>query len=402
MPSPYEDAKLKRLKFNKFKAYGVQLPSAYEGSIKMKVSIAKPLFFGDETDYINDAFLKNQIACKGDNIDLMAKMLSDYVGVPYCLLVSNGTAGLHLALKALDINEGDIVFCPTLTYCGTIYPVIYERAVPVFIDCKEDGTMDEECLEDAFIKYKDNLPKCVMAVDTYGAPYDYDKIRKITDKYNVPLISDSAESLGGMYKDKKCGSYGDIAVISFSYSKIVTTSLGGAVLTSNKEYLEKMAYLANQAKAKSSAYIHKEVGYNYLMSNVNAGIGVAQLKHLDELIKIKKDMFLRYKDGFSKVDGIKVIGDKVGSSYWQNGIVTDGLDVENLVNKLIDSGIEVRRGFNPMHTQEAFSSFSYITRNNVSEELFLKTILLPSGNGTTNEEIDYVIDTVIKLLREAK
>lgn len=368
----------------------------------MKVSIAKPLFFGDETDYIKDAFSKNQIACKGDNIDKMAKMLSDYIGVPYCLLLSNGTAGLHLALKALDISDGDIVFCPTLTYCGTIYPVIYERAVPVFIDCKEDGTMDEKCLEDAFIKYKDNPPKCVMAVDTYGAPYDYDKIRAVTSKYNVPLISDSAESLGGMYKDKKCGSYGDIAVISFSYSKIVTTSLGGAVLTSNKDYLEKMAYLANQAKAKSSAYIHKEVGYNYLMSNVNAGIGVSQLNHLEELIKIKKDMFLRYKNGFSDIDSIKVISDKDGSSYWQNGIVIDGFDVEKIVNKLIELGIEVRRGFNPMHKQEAFNSFDYITRDNVSEELFLKTILLPSGNGTTNDEIDYVINTVIKLIKEEK
>lgn len=366
----------------------------------MKVDIAKPLFFGDELDYLSDALNKNQISHKGDNIDLMAKMLSGYVGMPYTLLLSNGTAGLHLALKALDVNDNDLIFCPTLTYCGTIYPVIYERAIPVFIDCKEDGTMDPECLEMAFIKYKDKLPKCVMAVDTYGAAYDYDEIRKICDKYGVPLISDSAESLGGMYKDMKCGSYGDISVISFSYSKIVTTSLGGAVLTRNKDYYEKMKYLANQAKAKSSCYIHKEVGYNYLMSNLNAGLGVSQLKRIDELLEIKNQMFLRYKDGFSGIEGVKVISDKVGSSHWQNGIVIDNCDVEKIVDRLNNMGIETRRGFNPMHRQEAFDSFDYITKNNVSQDLFNKTVLLPSGNGTTNEELDFVIDSVIKLLQE--
>lgn len=365
----------------------------------MKVDIAKPLFFGDEMEYIKDAILKNQISCKGDNIDLMEKMLSKYVGVKYVKLLANGTAGLHLALKAIGIDDGDIVFCPTLTYCGTIYPVIYERAVPVFIDCKEDGTMDEKCLEMAFEKYKDRLPKCVMAVDTYGASYDYDAIRAVCDKYGVPLISDSAESLGGTYKGIKCGSYGDISVISFSYSKIVTTSLGGAVLTNNKDYIEKMAYLANQAKAKSSAYIHKEVGYNYLMSNLNAGLGVSQLKKIDVLLAKKKELFERYKEGFSNTS-FKLISDKEGSSYWQNGIVCEGLDVQKMVDKLIDMGIEVRRGFNPMHNQEAFSGFDYITKSNVSEELFKKTILLPSGTGTTKEELDFTIESVLKVAKE--
>ena len=363
----------------------------------MKVEIAKPYFFGDECEYIQDAINKNQIALSGDNLDLMAKMLSEYTDMPYVLLLANGTAGLHLALKALDIEDKDLIFCPTLTYCGTIYPVIYERAVPVFIDCKEDGTMDPECLEKAFLKYKDTPPKCVMAVDTYGASYDYYKIREICDKYNVPLISDSAESLGGTYEDLKCGGYGDISVISFSYSKIVTTSLGGAVLTKNKEYYEKMKYLANQAKAKSTAYIHKEVGYNYLMSNINAGIGVSQLKRLDFLLAKKNELFLKYKKGFENL-GVSLISDKAGSSHWQNGIVKDGMDTEKIVSYLLDKGIEVRRGFNPMHRQEAFNSFDYITINNVSEKLFDSTILLPSGTGTTDEEADYVINSLKEIL----
>ncbi len=366
----------------------------------MKVEISKPLFFGDEEKYLTDALKKNQIACKGDNIDMMEKFLCDYVGRDYALLLANGTAGLHLALKALDVSQGDIVFASSLTYCGTIYPIIYERAIPVFIDCLPDGTMDPECLEKAFIKYKDNPPKCVMAVDTYGAPYEYDEISAILKKYSTPLISDSAESLGGKYKDKKCGAYGDISVISFSYSKIVTTSLGGVVLTDNKEYYERMKYLANQAKAKSSVYIHKEVGYNYLMSNLNAGLGVSQLNHLEFLINRKKEIFELYKKGFSDFKGISVIADKEGSAYWQNGIVIENGGAKKVVDKLIEAGIEARRGFNPMHTQEAFSQFDYISEKNVSEDLFEKTVLLPSGNGTTNEEIQFVIKKVKEILKE--
>ncbi len=364
----------------------------------MKVEISKPLFFGDEEKYIKDALNKNQIACKGDNIDFMEKFLSEYTKREHTLLLANGTAGLHLALKALDVSEGDIVFASSLTYCGTIYPIIYERAIPVFIDCLADGTMDPACLEKAFIKYKDNPPKCVMAVDTYGAPYEYDEISAICRKYNTPLVSDSAESLGGNYKGKRCGSYGDISVISFSYSKIVTTSLGGAVLTDNKEYYERMKYLANQAKAKSSVYIHKEVGYNYLMSNLNAGLGVSQLNHLDFLIKRKKEIFNLYKKLFLGIDGISVIGDKEGSAYWQNGIVVNKGGAEQIVDELIKEGIEARRGFNPMHTQEAFSQFDYIFENNISEDLFEKTVLLPSGNGTTDEEIEFVANKVKEIL----
>ncbi len=364
----------------------------------MKVEISKPLFFGDEEKYIKDALNKNQIACKGDNIDMMEKFLTEYVGREYALLLANGTAGLHLALKALDVSEGDIVFASSLTYCGTIYPIIYERAIPVFIDCLPDGTMDPICLEKAFLKYKDNPPKCVMAVDTYGAPYEYDEISAICKKYNTPLISDSAESLGGEYKGRKCGSYGDISVISFSYSKIVTTSLGGVVLTDNKEYYERMKYLANQAKAKSSVYIHKEVGYNYLMSNLNAGLGVSQLNHLDFLINRKKEIFDLYKKGFADLKGVSVIADKKGSAYWQNGIVIEKGGAEAVVDKLIEYGIEARRGFNPMHTQEAFSQFDYLCENNISEDLFEKTVLLPSGNGTENKEIEFVIDTVKSIL----
>ncbi|MBE7019973.1 MAG: DegT/DnrJ/EryC1/StrS family aminotransferase [Ruminococcaceae bacterium] len=366
----------------------------------MKVEMSKPLFFGDEEIYLKDALLKNQVACKGDNIDKMEKFLTEYVGRKHALLVANGTAGLHLALKALDVSEGDIVFASSLTYCGTIYPIIYERAIPVFIDCLPDGTMDPKCLEKAFLKYKDRLPKCVMAVDTYGAPYDYDEISAICKKYNTPLISDSAESLGGEYKGKKCGSYGDISVISFSYSKIVTTSLGGVVLTDNKEYYERMKYLANQAKAKSSVYIHKEVGYNYLLSNLNAGLGVSQLSHLDFLINRKKEIFNLYREGFSSLDGVSVIADKEGSIYWQNGIVVEKGSAGEIVDKLIASGIEARRGFNPMHTQDAFSQFDYVTENNVSFSLFEKTVLLPSGNGTENKEIEFVIEKTKEILKE--
>ena len=365
----------------------------------MKVEISKPLFFGDEEIYIKDAINKNQIACKGDNIDFMEKFLSDYVKRDYALLLANGTAGLHLALKALDVSEGDIVFASSLTYCGTIYPIIYERAVPVFIDCLFDGTMDPKCLEEAFIKYKDTPPKCVMAVDTYGAPYEFDEISRICKKYNVPLISDSAESLGGAYKDKKCGSYGDISVISFSYSKIVTTSLGGVVLTNNEKYYSRMKYLANQAKAKSSVYIHKEVGYNYLMSNINAGMGVSSLKHLDYLINRKKEIFNLYKKCLEDLQGISVISDKEGSAYWQNGVIIEKGGAGKVTDKLIEMGIEARRGFNPMHTQEAFSQFDYITENNISEELFEKTVLLPSGNGTSDEEVIFVCDALKKILK---
>lgn len=367
--------------------------------MKYKVEIMSPSFCGDELKYLENAFWTNEISTKGENINRMSKMLVEYTGRKYCTLLSNGTAGLHLALKALDVSDNDIVFCPTLTYCGTVYPIIYERAVPVFIDCKKDGTMDEECLKIALSKYKDNLPKAVMAVDTYGSSADYSKILSVLKDYNIPLISDSAESLGGEYEGKKSGSFGDISVISFSYSKIVTTSMGGAVLSDNKEYMDKMAYLANQSKASSKCYIHKEVGYNYLMSNLLAGIGISQMERIDQFLEKKRAIFNTYKKAFKNIEGISFISDKEGSNHWQCGVILNNDNAHEIVDKLISNGIETRCGFNPMHRQEAFSGFDYITKDDISTDLFYKTILLPSGTGMTIEQQEYVINVFNDIIK---
>ena len=361
-----------------------------------------PSFAGDESGYLIRALDKSEISTHGENIDEMTSLLKNYLSVKNALLVCNGTAAIHLALKAAGVSEGDTVFCPTFTYCGTAYPILYERAVPVFIDCKKDGTLDPAALEKALEKYRARPPKAVIAVDTYGAPSDYEKIRELLADIRIPLIADSAESLGGNYKGKKCGSLGDISIVSFSYSKLVTTSMGGAIMSDNGEYIEKASYLANQAKAKSPCYIHKEIGYNYLMSNVLAGMGISNMKRIDELIKIKEEIFLKYKRAFEEFEFIRMCSDVPGSSHWYNGIITERGDVGEIINALLEKGVEVRNGFNPMHNQKAFSGFDYVSVSNNSMELFKKTVLIPSGPGMSGEIQNYVIETLKEIIKEIK
>ena len=367
-------------------------------SYKAKIMI--PSFKGDESEYLKRAVESLEISTHGKNIDELTRLLKNYLSVKNALLVCNGTAAIHLALKSIGISEGDIVFCPTITYCGTAYPILYERAIPVFIDCNENGTLDPKALEKALLKYKDKLPRAVIAVDTYGAPSDYDEIKEILKKYNIPLIADSAESLGGEYKGKKCGSLGDISIVSFSYSKLVTTSMGGAIFSDNDEVMEKASYLANQAKAKSPCYIHKEIGYNYLMSNVLAGMGISNMKRIDELIERKKKIFEKYKQAFSGYDYIRMCSDVSGSSHWYNGIMTKKGDVNKIIRRLLDEGVEVRNGFNPMHNQAAFSGYDYVYEDNNSMKLFEQTVLIPSGPGMSDDIQDFVIDTVNNILGE--
>ncbi len=356
-----------------------------------------PSFSGEESAYMERAIQKGEIATKGENSDQFKSLLLSYTGAKHGLLCANGTAAIHLALKAVGVSEGDYVFCPTFTYCGTAYPILYERAVPVFIDCTPDGTLDPVSLKMALEKYKNKLPKAILIVDTYGAPADYKEIYEVLGGYDIPVIVDSAESLGGEYNGKKCGSFGDISIISFSYSKLVTTSMGGAVLSDNEEYIKTASYIANQAKAKSPCYIHKEIGYNYLMSNILAGMGIGNMKRLDSLVEIKRNIFNKYKEAFSPC-GVKMCSDKEGSSHWYNGIITENKDVNEIISKLLERGIEVRNGFNPMHNQAAFSGFDYVYDKNNSLSLFNNTVLIPSGPGMSEDIQDLVIREVKTLI----
>jgi len=367
-----------------------------------KAQIMIPSFTGEESSYIEKAIEKGEIACKGENSSELLNLLLKKTKAKHGLLVANGTAAIHLALKAAGVTDGDIVFCPTFTYCGTAYPIIYERAIPVFIDCKPDGTLDPGALEKALIKYKDNPPKAVIAVDTYGAPADYDEIKSLLAPYKIPLIADSAESLGGSYKGRPAGSFGDISIVSFSYSKTVTTSMGGAIFSDNEEYIKTASYLANQAKASSPCYLHREIGYNYLMSNLLAGMGIPNLKRIESLIERKREVFLKYKKAFSKYSFLRFCSDKEGSSCWYNGIITDRGDANEIIKELLASGIEVRNGFNPMHNQEAFSGFDYVSVDNNSMELFKKTVLIPSGPGMDDGIQDYVIEKLTEILERVK
>lgn len=362
-----------------------------------KAQIMIPSFSGDEAAYMERAVRRGEIAAKGENSEEFKKLLLDYTGVKNGLLCSNGTAAIHLALKAVGVSEGDLVFCPTFTYCGTAYPILYERAIPVFIDCTPDGTLDPTSLKMALEKYKSKPPKAVITVDTYGAPADYDEIYEALSGYDIPVIADSAESLGGEYKGRKCGSLGDISIISFSYSKLVTTSMGGAVLSDNGEYIESASYIANQAKAKSPCYIHKEIGYNYLMSNVLAGMGIGNMKRIDSLVEIKRSIFLKYKEAFRDC-GVAMCSDKEGSSHWYNGIILKNKNTDGIINELLSRGIEVRNGFNPMHNQTAFSGFDYVCDKNNSMQLFENTVLIPSGAGMSEEIQEIVIKEVKALI----
>ena len=354
---------------------------------------------GYEKQYVEEAFTTNWISPLGPNVTAFEKEFASKVGVKYAAALTSGTAALHLALKAAGVEKEDVVICPSLTFIATANPILYCNATPVFIDSDyETWNMDPNLLEIALKKYKGRV-KAVLVVHIYGLSSDMDRIMSICNKYNVTVIEDAAESLGTYYKGKHTGTFGKGGVFSFNGNKIITTSGGGMIVSDNEEKIKKMRFWATQARDKARHYQHSEVGYNYRMSNVVAGIGRGQLKVLDKRIAKKKYIFEFYKRELGCISdiGFMPINAWNEPNYWLSVITVKGKNrPDDIMDALLNEDIESRPVWKPMHMQPIFAGCDYIG-NGVSEDLFNNGVCLPSDTKMTDEDLSLVCNVIKKL-----
>lgn len=359
---------------------------------------------GYEQQYVKEAFDTNWIAPLGKNVNEFEKELAAYVGAKDAAALSAGSAALHLALKAAGVKAGDIVFCQDLTFSATANPIAYEKAIPVFIDSDyETWNMSPEALERAFEKYPD--VKAVMPVHLYGLPANMDRIMEICKKHGVPVIEDAAESLGSLYHGQYTGTFGDYGAFSFNGNKIITTS-GGGMLVCNlpeeqaKERIAKVRFWATQAREKARHYEHKEIGYNYRMSNIVAGIGRGQMKVLDQRIEQKRHIFAYYQEHLGDLEGLSFmpLHENERANCWLSVIqLTPDCKVRPLdVMVALEQGdIESRPVWKPMHMQPVFADCDYIDNGKVGESLFENGVCLPSDTKMTDEDLKRIC-TIIR------
>ncbi|MGE6229100.1 DegT/DnrJ/EryC1/StrS family aminotransferase [Paenibacillus chitinolyticus] len=364
-----------------------------------------------EQSYVKEAFDSNWIAPLGPNVDAFEKDVADYVGSGGAAALSSGTAALHLALKLVGVKPGDKVFCSTLTFVASANPILYEKAVPVFIDSEpESWNMSPGALERAFVDARKSgqLPKAVIVVNLYGQSSDYDKILSVCEHYNVPVIEDAAESLGATYRGKSSGTFGKFGIFSFNGNKIITTSGGGMLVSEDLEALEKARFWATQARDKALHYQHSDLGYNYRLSNILAGIGRGQLEVLDERVHARRQVFERYKKALSEVEGFTFMPEASfgRSTRWLTALTVDqsatGISPTQIINELSSQNIEARPVWKPLHLQPLFKGCSYYTHeenNSVSEKLFENGLCIPSGSNLQEIEQNRVVDSILSVVK---
>jgi dTDP-4-amino-4,6-dideoxygalactose transaminase len=353
---------------------------------------------GFEMQYIIEAFDTNWIAPLGENVNEFENELAAKVGSKAAAALSSGTAAIHLALKAAGVGQGDIVFCPTLTFSATANPIIYQNAVPVFIDSNEETwNMCPRALEEAFEKYPE--VKAVIVVHLYGLSADLDKIVKICKNHNVTLIEDAAESLGTFYKDQHTGTFGDYGIFSFNGNKIITTSGGGMLVSNNEERIAKARFWATQSRDTARHYQHSELGFNYRMSNIVAGIGRGQLKVLDQRVEKKRYIYDFYKRELAELNGVKFMpsNDWDKPNYWLSSMTLNGkVRPIDVMEVLEEENIESRPVWKPMHMQPFFEKYDFVGTD-VSKKLFDNGVCLPSDTKMTDTDLKKVTETIKRL-----
>ncbi|MGL5348083.1 MAG: DegT/DnrJ/EryC1/StrS family aminotransferase [Peptostreptococcaceae bacterium] len=370
-----------------------------------KIYLSSPHMSGEELRYINEAFETNWVAPLGPNVSDFEEDICKYTGIKYSTALVSGTSAIHLGLKALGVGVGDVVFCSSLTFSASANPIIYQGAEPVFIDSDyKTWNMCPIALEMAFEGAKNDkrMPKAVVIVNLYGQSADYDKLREVCNKYNVPILEDAAESLGATYKEKKSGTLGDIGIFSFNGNKIITTSGGGMLVSNNNEYTKKSLFWATQSRENERHYEHKDVGFNYRMSNIVAGIGRGQVKVLDDRIAKKKEIYEIYKRGFSELECIEMMNicDYGEPNYWLSVItIKPGYNIKplDIILNLEKENIESRPVWKPLHLQPFFEKYKFFTTNqdiSVAQDLFNRGVCLPSDTKLSTNDILRVIDIV--------
>lgn len=372
-----------------------------------KIWLSSPHMGGSEQTFIKEAFDANWIAPLGPNVNGFEQDLEMYLEENvHVAALSSGTAAIHLGLILLGVTSGDEVICQSMTFSASANPIAYQGATPVFVDSEPDTwNICPVALEEAIIDRiaKGNKPKAIIAVHLYGMPFKADEIKAVADKYEIPLLEDSAEALGSFYKGKKCGTFGDIGVLSFNGNKIITTSGGGALVSHNKGWKERAVFFATQARDNAPHYQHSEIGYNYRLSNVCAGIGRGQMQVLDERVKQRRNVNQFYKELFSKIEGVEVLSEPnkdFFSNHWLTAIVIHeqvcGVNRETLRLALEEENIESRPLWKPMHLQPVFQRFPFYGKG-VCEKLFLEGLCLPSGSNLSQTELDRVAKVILKI-----
>lgn len=376
--------------------------------MEKKIYLSSPHMGGEELNYINEAFDTNWVAPLGPNVNNFEKAVCEYTKSKAATALSSGTSGIHLALKCLGVGQGDIVFCSTLTFSATANPIIYQGAEPVFIDSEyESWNMSPIALQKAFDYAEKNnkMPKSVIVVNLYGQSADYDKLKDICNKYNVPIIEDAAESLGATYKGAQSGTIGNIGIYSFNGNKIITTSGGGMMVSDNEEYIKKALFWATQSRENERHYEHKELGFNYRMSNIVAGIGIGQMKVLDERIEKKKEIYETYKSAFKDIDNIQMMNvcNFGKPNYWLSAATISGnseIKPLDIILALEKENIESRPVWKPMHMQPFFKEYKFFSSldiESVSADLFNRGICLPSDTKMNEEDIKKVINIITQM-----
>ncbi|WP_138261915.1 aminotransferase class I/II-fold pyridoxal phosphate-dependent enzyme [[Clostridium] hylemonae] len=378
-----------------------------------RVFMSSPTMHGDEQIYIQEAFDTNWIAPLGTNVDAFERDMASFVGCNGATALSSGTAAIHLAVKLAGVEKNDIVFCSDLTFAATVNPIAYEGGNAVFIDAERDTwNMDPEALRKAFQKYDNKIhedgklyrkPKAVIVANLYGTPAKLDEIRDICDVYDTLLIEDAAESLGATYKGKQTGRFGVYNAISFNGNKIITTSGGGMLLSDDEEALKKAKFWATQAREDYPYYYHREIGYNYRMSNIIAGIGRGQLLHLGNHCKKKREIYEKYKEGLKDLPlSMNPYEECSNPNFWLSCILLDEdckITPDEIRIKLEDYNVESRLIWRPMHMQPVYEKNDFITAGNdyVGEDIFRRGLCLPSDLKMTDDIQSSVIDIIRNL-----
>ncbi|WP_295677863.1 aminotransferase class I/II-fold pyridoxal phosphate-dependent enzyme [uncultured Empedobacter sp.] len=374
--------------------------------MKSKIWLSSPHMGGGEMKYVQEAFDQNWVAPLGKNVDEFENAIQEFIEEDkFVAALSSGTAALHLALIQLGVGYGDEVICQSFTFSASANPIKYLGANPVFVDSDPvNWNMSpfflEEAIKDRISKNK--KPKAVIVVHLYGMPALMDEITAICSKYEIPLIEDSAEALGSTYKNKKCGTFGDFAILSFNGNKIITTSGGGALVGPTKETKEKTIFLSTQARDNAPHYQHSEIGYNYRLSNICAGIGRGQMEVLSDRIQQRRAINDFYKDVFSNIDAVNLFSEASSdffSNHWLSSITIDKKvstrTNQELMAAFTEENIETRPLWKPMHLQPVFNDCPYYGET-VSEELFTAGLCLPSGSNITNDDKNRIYEVISK------
>lgn len=367
-----------------------------------RVPLSTPTMHGEEMTFVQEAFDKNWIAPLGFNCDGFESEMATYLGAAgemHCLALSSGTAALHLAMKLAGVKAGDPVLCSDMTFAATVNPVVYEGGIPVFIDAEsETWNMDPAALELAFAKYPQ--AKVVVLAHLYGSPAKMDEILAVCEKYGAVLVEDAAEALAATYKGRPCGTFGAYNVVSFNGNKIITSSGGGMLITPAKPARDKALFWATQAREPAPWYQHEEIGYNYRMSNVVAGIGRGQLLHLEEHRDAKEAVYRRYEQGLADLPvTMNPYVAESNPNFWLSCmLIDDGCDVDpmTVMQALADANAEARPIWKPMHMQPVFADCDFVTAADapVDERIFARGLCLPSDIKMTIAEQDGVIEII--------